>query len=78
VDTNKEAVPPTPTHFRIKYGAFNYVFPISQWADEQIVGNGLGDNATLYIEFLFRTPDTDLQLAVAALPIYQTNPGAGI
>lgn len=75
IDTNKEQVPPTPTHFRIKYGVFDYVFPISQFGAEQIVGNGLNDNDTLYIEFLFRTPDTDLQLAIAGVPIYQTNPG---
>jgi hypothetical protein len=74
IDPTKEQAPLTPTHFRIKYGAFDYVFPISQFGAEQIVGNGLNNNDTLYIEFLFRTPDTDLQLAIAGLPIYQTNP----
>lgn len=74
IDPNKEATPPVPSHFRIKYGAFDYVFPISQFGAEQIIGNGLNNNNTLYIEFLLRTPDTDLQLAVAGLPIYQTNP----
>lgn len=78
IDQLKESVPPAPTHFRITLGNQDYVQSIDQWSDEIIVGNGLNNNDTLFIHFISRNPITDLQLAVAAMPVYQTNPGQGI
>lgn len=78
LDTSKEQVAPVPTHFRIRYGTYDSTFALANFADEQIVLNGLADSGTLFIEFISKTPDTDLQLAIAGIPIYQTNPGQGI
>lgn len=72
IDPTKEQTPPAPTHYRIRYGSQDYEFPISQWNQEAIVSNGLSDSGTLFIEFIRRTPETDLQLAVCGMPIYQT------
>lgn len=73
IDTVHEEVPPVPTHFRIRFGSNDYEFPISQWNAETVVSNGLTNNGTIFIEFIRRTPDTDLQLSVSGMPIYQTN-----
>lgn len=71
-DQTKEQVPPTPTHFKIKVGVQELEFPISQWNQDLVVGNGLNVNGTVFIKFIRKTPDSDLQLSIAAMPIYQS------
>ena len=73
IDQYREQVPPAPTHFRLRFGTFNNEYPIEEWNLEHVVGNGLTNNGTLFIEFFRRTGQNDLQLAVSALPIYQSN-----
>lgn len=70
VDQQREVNPPEPTHYRIKIGTTVYEFPISQWNSEQMVGNGLTNSGTMFIQFVRRTPDADLQLAVAGVPVW--------
>ena len=71
IDPMREQVPPVPTHYRLRFGNFDLEFPIEQYADTQQIGAGLVNNGTLFIEFFRRTPQNDLQLAVAGVPIYQ-------
>lgn len=70
IDQFKEQTPPAPTHFRIKVGTQEFEYSVDAWNDEVIVGSGLNDNDTLYIYFISKNPITDLQLSVAALPVY--------
>lgn len=78
MDTSKELVPPAPTHFRITVGGQTYEQSIANWNQEIIVENGLTDNSTVYLEFISKNPNTNLQLAVAGVQCWQTNPGQGI
>jgi hypothetical protein len=71
IDPTRESVPPAPTHYVIKVGNTDLEFPISQWNSETTIGPGLTDNGTVFIRFIKKTPDSDLQLAVAAMPVYQ-------
>jgi hypothetical protein len=77
-DPAKEATAPVPNFFRIKFsnatGTQSIECQMSQWNQEMIVGNGLTNNGTLFIEFFKRTNDNDIQLAVAGMVIRQTNP----
>jgi hypothetical protein len=70
IDQFKEQVPPAPTHFRLRFGTQDLIYPISQWNTEFTVANGLENNKTLFVEFIKRTPDTDLLLSIAGMPIY--------
>lgn len=71
-DPNREAAPPEPNYFALIFGSQRVEYPISQWNAELTVGNGLVNNDTLFIEFFKRTTDNDIQLSLAAMPIYQT------
>jgi hypothetical protein len=73
IDLAHEQVPPVPTHFQIKVGGATYELPVSQWNAEQSVGGGLTNNGTVFVHFISRQQSTDLQLAVAGLPLWQTN-----
>lgn len=71
IDQTRELAPPEPTHFRLRFGAHDQEYTIDNWNVEQTVSAGLAFNKTVFIEFIRRTPNTDLQLAVAGLPIYE-------
>lgn len=74
IDQYTEQTPPTPTHFRLRFGNFDQYFSIDNWNQDISIGNGLNNNDTLFIEFIYRTPNNDLQLSIAGVPIYQTTP----
>lgn len=71
IDQYKEMVPPTPTHFRMRFGTFDLTFQVDEWDTIHQIGNGLSVNGTVFIEFIKRTPLGDMQLAVGALPLWQ-------
>ncbi len=71
IDQFKEQVPPRPTHFRLRFGTFDLDYQIEQWNETHVIGNGLSDNGTLFVEFIKRTPLNDIQLSVAGLPLWQ-------
>lgn len=70
LDQAREQTLPVPTHFRIKIGTNKVDFPVDQWNFDNSIGAGLSIDGTVFLEFIRRTPDTDLQLSVAAMPIY--------
>lgn len=72
IDPTRELNAPLPTHFVIKVLGQVFEFPISQWNQELTIGSsGINNNDTLFIEFIRKTPDTDLYLGVSGIPIYQ-------
>lgn len=71
IDQQRELQAPEPTHFRLRYGPYDTTYQISEWNTTKQIGTGLSDNATLFIEFIKRTPLTDLQLSVSGVPVWQ-------
>lgn len=73
VDTQTESLPPTPTHFALVFGTDSVECPISQWNQDIAISQVLNNNDTLFVKFFKRTPETDIQLATAGLPVWQSN-----
>lgn len=72
VDTEQSEFPPEPTHFILHFVNNIYEFSITQWKDVLKVNNDLTNGQLLNIQWIKRTYDNDLQLAMTALPIQQT------
>jgi len=70
-DPNSEALPPAPDYFILMVGNGEYVYSVDQWADQLIVNVPVQNLGTAYLKFIRRTVDTDLQLAIAGVPIHQ-------
>lgn len=72
INPELEVVPPEPTHFRVHFLHNVYEYSVSQWNDVLKVNNDLGTNGELvYISWIRRTVQTDLQLAMTAVPVKQ-------
>jgi hypothetical protein len=69
-DANKEIIAPAPNFFSIIVGSEEIEYPISQWNTQQIISGALYNSGTLFIKFFKRNSETDLQLAIAGIPIY--------
>lgn len=69
VDTARESLPPTPTHFKVIRGMQEIEFPISQWNQEQVFSQPFTNYDTVFVKFFKRTVENDLQLSVIGLPI---------
>lgn len=72
-DPAREIAPPTPDFFKFVLGNTEVEFPVSQWNQEQIINTVLPNSSTLFIKFFKRTADSDLELAVCGIPVYQQN-----
>lgn len=72
-DTEKESAPLVPDYFSILTGDVWNDFPISQWNQDITLTQAINNSDTLIVRFFQRTPDNDLQLAIAGFPIYQQN-----
>jgi hypothetical protein len=70
-DQGQEVAPPTPTHFSICTTGWETAYPINQWNKLLTLGHLLANNDTIFVKFFIRTVDTDIQLAIAAMPMYQ-------
>lgn len=68
-NTTTEAVAPTPTHFKVVFAHNSYEFAITQWNSDLVVNNDIGDGGLMYIQWYRRTYESDLQLAITALPV---------
>ncbi len=72
-DPVAESAPPGPNMFSLLYQGQEFQYTIDQWDVVQTIGVGLVDTDTLFIKFFLRTPTGDIQLAIAGIPIFQTN-----
>jgi hypothetical protein len=72
-DPAQEAQAPDPTHFQLLIGDTVVEFPISQWNQDLTVNQAVPNSSTLFIKFIHRTVDNDLQLAVVGTPCWQQN-----
>jgi len=70
-DADSEDKAPQPTHFVVQFLHNAYEFNISQWADALTVNNDLKDGELMYIRWIARNYDGDLQLGISALPVRQ-------
>lgn len=68
-----EVQAPEPTHFILHTAARQYERPISDWANDLSVTKDLTDGQVLFIRWIKRMPNTDLQLGVSGLPLHQVN-----
>lgn len=70
-DQGREIQAPEPTHFSICTPSWEVAYPISKWNSDLSLSYTLANNATAFIKFFVRTPETDIQLAIAGIPVYQ-------
>lgn len=69
-DINSELEAPVPTHFALRTKTRRVEFNIEQWNDDLQLYNDLEEGENLAIEWIRRTPATDLQLGVSGLPVH--------
>lgn len=70
-DNRIESQAPVPTHFKLIAGNNEAIYPISDWNAEIILNQALTNGSTVYLKFIRRTTDIDLQLSVAGLQLFQ-------
>ena len=70
-DPLREGAPPIPNFFQIVVGGTEVEYNLDEWNIESDIPNGLAVNGTAVIRFIRRTQTTDLQVGLAALPIYE-------
>lgn len=65
---------PNPTHFRIRVSpTFTVEKSISQWNETLSILAGLKVGDNVYIEWLFKTPETDLELGTSGMLLWSNN-----
>lgn len=69
-DQGREVGAPDPTYFSVCTPNWEVAYPIGQWNKVLTIGHLLNNNDTVFVKFFIRTADTDIQLAVAGLPVY--------
>lgn len=75
-DPLKEVAAPKPTHFRIRVGTSEVLEKsIDQFNELFSVLNGLSVNGNVYIEWINKTPETDLELGTSGMILWD-NGGA--
>lgn len=74
IDPAREVVPPMPTHFRLLVGSTSQLeLPVSDWNKTQAIINGLQVNETVYLQWILKTPETNLELGISGLPCWDNN-----
>lgn len=70
-DPARETLAPLPSHFRVRIGNSEVLEKsISQWKDTFAILNGLEINGNAYIEWILKTPETDLELGTSGLILW--------
>lgn len=70
-DARTEDKAPRPTHFKVLFANNSYEYEISQWDEELIVDNDLDEGGVVYLQWIRRNADTDLQLGISGLSLRQ-------
>jgi hypothetical protein len=68
-----EISPPEPTHFELLVDGTSLEYPIYQWDSEIVVNREVANSSTVFVRFIRRTGNTDLQLSIAGLPVYHVD-----
>jgi hypothetical protein len=72
-DPLREAVAPKPSHFRVRVGNSEVLEkPISQWNLTFSILNGLVVSGNVYIEWILKTPETDLELGTSGMILWDS------
>lgn len=71
-DTFSEIEAPAPNYFAVRSKLRRTEYSIEQWNSDLTFLNDMLEGETIFIEWIRRTPTTDLQLGVTGLPIHQT------
>lgn len=67
IDRFKEIKPPKPTHFEIMYAGRSATYTIAEWNSILTLDVELPHNSTIFIKFIRRQAQMDMQLSVAAM-----------
>lgn len=67
---------PAPNYFVVVLDRRRIECHIDNWNRELTISNDLGEGETLYLEFIYRTQENDLQLGISGLPVHQVMPGS--
>lgn len=70
INTEIEEFAPTPTHFILHFLHNDYKYSVTQWNDVLAVNNDLAGGELLTISWIKEMYDTDLQLAMTAVPAF--------
>lgn len=70
-DQGRESQAPEPTHFAICTPSWQVAYPLDRWNTDLSLSYTLANSSTVFVKFFIRTPDTDIHLSIAALPVYQ-------
>lgn len=73
VDDAREVTAPVPNYYTLVVGNVELEYPIGQWNSEQLIETSIANGSTVFVKFFKRTPEGDIQLSVAGLPVYQSN-----
>lgn len=69
-DPTSEAEAPTPNFFKVYFDNKVIEYPLEQYNEVLRIDTTIEDGSTLFIEFIKRTANDDLQLAIAAMPVH--------
>jgi hypothetical protein len=72
VNTAIESIAPVPTHFTVRFLTSEHTFTVDQWDDLLSVVNDLSQGNSIYIQWIRRLTNQDLQLAMTAVPMKLT------
>jgi hypothetical protein len=72
-DPTAETTPPEPNMFSFVFPTGDVEFPISQWNSQLALSTVVANGGTLIVKFFYRTAENDLELALAPMPVWQSN-----
>jgi hypothetical protein len=72
-DPTTETRAPEPTHFTLRAGGVDAVYPIAQWNQTLLLTQALTNNAMAYLSFFKRTAQKDLQLSTVGVVLRRVN-----
>lgn len=72
-DNQVESQAPQPTHFRLIAGGNIVTYALSEWNSQLVLSQSLTNGSMVYLKFIKRTADVDLQLSIAGLQLFQVD-----
>lgn len=70
-DSRSEIKAPVPNIMRINVNGTRYEFPVGQWSSSFTVGQSMAEGSNVYVEWVLRDSENDLQLGVSAFIVHQ-------